>query len=456
MRRKKRNNIFVDIHVLQSVPASCMNRDDTNQPKSEVYGGKTRGRVSSQAWKHVVRKYFEENFVSEKGEWTGKRTLAVGDITADIIAELDPEIENPFIAAEDAFAMAGIEFGNVEGDKSTDRGTDALFFLSLAQANAIAEKAVGLYHWKKSFLALLVDENGNELVKEQIENTKAALKARKELKDSIINNAFEAAGFKKDKKEKTEGKKSECLLPKETLDKLSLLAAESSDYTKKAFEMAINEKPSFDMILFGRMFAKNPNLDIDACCQVAHSVTTHAVKTEYDTFTAVDDCQRPGAKGAAMLGENPYISGTFYRFASVNVQELAEKIADAEIGDIVAGFAEAFVRTIPQGKINTFANYNPPDYVYITVRDDCPFNFANAFERPVTTSSEGYLRPSEVELEKYAKNGYEKYAHAPIFAVSFDLQGDGPDLAVKLPLDDALNSLAEFVNRRLAEQKAQE
>ena len=39
--------LYVDFHVLQTVPPSCVNRDDTGSPKTAVYGGATRARVSS-------------------------------------------------------------------------------------------------------------------------------------------------------------------------------------------------------------------------------------------------------------------------------------------------------------------------------------------------------------------------------------------------------------------------
>ena len=45
--------LYVDFHILQTVPPSCINRDDTGSPKTAVYGGVLRARVSSQAWKHA-------------------------------------------------------------------------------------------------------------------------------------------------------------------------------------------------------------------------------------------------------------------------------------------------------------------------------------------------------------------------------------------------------------------
>lgn len=60
----------IEIHLLQNVAPSCLNRDDTNTPKSCEFGGAIRARVSSQSWKRAVREFFgEENSVP-----VGKRT----------------------------------------------------------------------------------------------------------------------------------------------------------------------------------------------------------------------------------------------------------------------------------------------------------------------------------------------------------------------------------------------
>ena len=46
-------SIYVDIHVLQTVPPSCVNRDDMGSPKTAVYGGTRRA---------CYEKRFQENF----------------------------------------------------------------------------------------------------------------------------------------------------------------------------------------------------------------------------------------------------------------------------------------------------------------------------------------------------------------------------------------------------------
>ncbi len=41
--------MYLDVHAIQNVPPSNINRDDTGSPKTALYGGVRRARVSSQA-----------------------------------------------------------------------------------------------------------------------------------------------------------------------------------------------------------------------------------------------------------------------------------------------------------------------------------------------------------------------------------------------------------------------
>lgn len=50
----------IDIHIIQSVPPSCINRGEDGRPKSAIYGGAPRLRVSSQAWKRASRIHMEQ------------------------------------------------------------------------------------------------------------------------------------------------------------------------------------------------------------------------------------------------------------------------------------------------------------------------------------------------------------------------------------------------------------
>lgn len=68
---------YVDVHVLQTVPPSNLNRDDAGSPKQAVYGGARRARVSSQAWKRATRTAFADRVESEQRATRTKKIAAL-------------------------------------------------------------------------------------------------------------------------------------------------------------------------------------------------------------------------------------------------------------------------------------------------------------------------------------------------------------------------------------------
>ena len=334
----KRNRLYIDFHVLQTVPPSCVNRDDTGSPKTAVYGGTTRARVSSQAWKRAIRKMFAEELVEEQN--LGKRTKRVTQMVKEEIQNILPD--------GDAATLALYALKNAGLDKVTEeKGADALFFMSRAQAKALAK----------------------------------------------------------------------------------LMAEGCED--KKAFKAALKEAPSVDMVLFGRMVASDPSLNYDAAAQVAHSISTHRVQNEFDYFTAVDDLQPEDNAGAGHLGTVEFNSSTLYRYATVNALELSAHLGGEEAAKAVRAFAEAFIRSMPEGRQNTFANRTLPDAVYIAVRTDQPVNLCGAFERAVPAGSGGYMEPSKEALARYAEEVYQNFAGLPAFALT--VGGGAPAPAVPRP-----------------------
>ncbi|MBS3872232.1 MAG: type I-E CRISPR-associated protein Cas7/Cse4/CasC [Firmicutes bacterium] len=128
----KNSILYVDVHVLQSVPPSCINRDDTGSPKTATYGGVVRARVSSQSWKRAMRLTFKEALPTNELAF---RTKNIVGLIAKEILVLDPKSEAAKLAQR-ILETAGLKI------KSAEKGTDALFFISSAQAKALAELAV--------------------------------------------------------------------------------------------------------------------------------------------------------------------------------------------------------------------------------------------------------------------------------------------------------------------------
>lgn len=353
-------SIYVDIHVLQTVPPSCVNRDDTGSPKTAVYGGTTRARVSSQAWKHAMRGDFRKMFATEE---LGVRSLKVVSLVADEIAAIDSTISEKARnkKAAEALKAAGISIKSTKDDDIEK--ADALFFMSNKQAKEIAK--------------LVCD--GEE--------------------------------------------------------------------DKNAYKKALKDNPSVDIALFGRMAASDPTLNYDAAAQVAHAISTHTIQNEYDYFTAVDDLQDDDNAGAGHLGTVEFNSSTLYRYANVNVSELAKTLDGvSDAADVVRKYVETFVLSMPTGKENTFANRTFPDAVYVTVRNDQPVNLCGAFERPVRASEEGYAAESENRLVEYAKKVYDNFAAKP--EVSFCVGDKLAEIAEKKSFPELLDTLAMYISEQ--------
>ena len=86
--------------------------------------------------------------------------------------------------------------------------------------------------------------------------------------------------------------------------------------------------------------------------------------------------------------------------------------------EAVRAFADAFIRSMPTGKQNTFANWTRPDAVYVTVRRDQPINMAGAFEKPVCAGTDGYVANSAKALTDYAEETYRDFAAAPVLSLT--------------------------------------
>ena len=128
----RKNHVFVDIHVIQSLPPSCVNRDDTGSPKTAMYGGVRRARVSSQAWKHAMREMFKEYFDESE---LSERTKKIVEKVADQICTLfNTNKDDAMTAAEKIINQAGVSTKASEAK--------ALFFMSSKQAENMARMAL--------------------------------------------------------------------------------------------------------------------------------------------------------------------------------------------------------------------------------------------------------------------------------------------------------------------------
>lgn len=121
MTNSSDQRLFLDIHAIQTVPPSNINRDDTGSPKTAQYGGVTRARVSSQSWKRAIRKYFYDKGHIQN---SGIRSCDIVNYIAKIIVEKDKSISN-----EDAIKLVEKTL-NAAKLSTKDQKLKALFFIS--------------------------------------------------------------------------------------------------------------------------------------------------------------------------------------------------------------------------------------------------------------------------------------------------------------------------------------
>ena len=155
------DNLYVEAHVLQPVPSSNLNRDDSGSPKTAIYGGVLRSRVSSQSWKRATRIDFRAN--SEGADWLeSHRTKRVAHVLAAKLSEKDPSLDEDMALSKavDVLKTAGVK--TTKDKKSGEYLTSALFLISNGELEKLAEYATNNEKddWdKKELKQLLIETN---------------------------------------------------------------------------------------------------------------------------------------------------------------------------------------------------------------------------------------------------------------------------------------------------------
>lgn len=325
-------SIFIDIHALQTLPPNNINRDDTGSPKTAMFGGVPRQRVSSQAWKRAIRRDFA-NYL-EPSE-LGVRTKRVVEKVAYRVLELQgrptPDVNDP----EDRSAL-----------------------LEAATRVEAVLKSAGLKPEKKK-----LKKNATE--EEQLDALFSEVSYLLFLSDQQVARVAQAVV------DRPEG-----------------------PWSKKDAAEMLDEAHSVDVAMFGRMVADVTAYNVDAAVQVAHAIGVSPSEPEFDYFTAVDDVRDAAEEaGAGMIGTVAFTSSTLYRYANVDLDGLVANLGSEEAAiRAVGAFVQAFMTSMPTGKQNTFANTTLPDVVIVSVRDDRPVSWVNAFEVPVSGDADGGRR----------------------------------------------------------------
>ena len=331
---------LIELHILQSFPVTCLNRDDLGAPKSARFGGVDRARVSSQCWKRAVREFAHETTPELFG---ASRSKILG-----------PAIEKAAkdLGADDQLtaAVKKIVLDAMNRDEKRKDMVKTLFFFSPESL--------------KNVVRPLVTDGDSKLSPEIVEG-------------------LLSGDEKKIKKAKKDAEK----LSKDIL---------------KAFGEKVSD--AADIALFGRMVADDASQTVEGAVLFSHALSTHAVRSELDFFSAVDDEKKNADDaGAGQIGTIEFSSACYYRYVGINL-DLLEKsnlFDQSQLKAVLENFIRAAILANPSARKNSMFGQGLPSYVLAVRRRGQPLSLANAFEKPVEAKrGSGYVGPSVEALKK--------------------------------------------------------
>lgn len=296
---------FIDIHVLQYLPISCVNRDDAGMPKTVTISGVRRARWSSQSQKSIVRGRMRE--LLPAADLSTRTRLLPQLVLEELIGRgveasearklVTAQVQNPLLKG------AGAESEGAAEDDSSDLATKVLLSIPHGSVARIA--------------------------------------------DAI------AAGEKLDKE-------------------------------------ALGEKldrDTLDVALFGRFIA-SLSQRTDGAVSVAHAVGTSADGFTSEWWTSIDDEKVVrGGDRVGSMGSQGLTSGVLYRYATVDLDELARNAESAGIDadrteGLIRLFLEEFSLLRPEAMKRSTAPMTDPALVRLDVTER-PRSLVTAFTEPV-------------------------------------------------------------------------
>lgn len=388
--------MLIQLHILQNYAPSNLNRDDTGSPKDTMFGGVRRGRISSQCLKRSIRRsqIFADAFAGD--DLLAVRTKRLPTLVDSVLQQMGADTE-----ARSAIVRRVPEIGTESGKSERRPGA-----AKGAEAGAEPAKADKKTDSERAETRQLIFVGGDEV---------KALSAN-------LYRLYQELGDKEWNKRK--------------IDEITN-------------SLGATVPRSVDVAMFGRMTTSAAFEDVQAAVQVAHALSTNSLAQEFDYYTAVDDLS--GESGAGMIGDVEFNSSTYYRYLNVHWDQLIQNLGnDREVARrAVTALVKAAALAQPSGKQNSFAAYNPPDFIMIEVaQSNLPISYANAFLKPIQPShSDTALERSVDALATYVAKVSLAYDFAPRRAYLTLVERALPDAQPAA----SLTALADWTAAQLAD-----
>lgn len=367
--------MLIEVHMLQNHAPSNLNRDESGSPKSAIFGGYRRARISSQCLKRCYR---TSRTFRDEVDGLGMHTRAMpAEIKTRLLAHANnlaecgqEELQTKFKdwAMKCQEKLADILGREGKETKTNDRGDEGQSGESLRQADAEDEnedhpkgiEGVRFGKTDKNLTAQSIFWRAMEIqalfdaYRERIEwdcyvpeNMKTKIKASDMLKAAKQTDSSNVFGARVKEIMAVEAPKLEKLNAKAKSKEEEKIAKKLENLILDRFDpkeilRQAGLRPDgipVDMALFGRMVASPLMHNVEASCQFAHAISTHEFTREFDFWTRMDDRRdkrldffdafnraeklEPGSDG---MGDAEFTSACYYSYFNVDFTALTDNL----------------------------------------------------------------------------------------------------------------------------------
>ncbi|HRJ34276.1 MAG TPA: type I-E CRISPR-associated protein Cas7/Cse4/CasC [Fimbriimonadaceae bacterium] len=333
--------MLIEVHIIQNHAPSNLNRDDSGSPKSAVFGGYRRARISSQCLKRTYRtsKTFRQEVDKDLGmhsrsmpgeinerlrayaakltgedqeelkakfeEWADKSQaklaaiLGKGGSSAGKVDDEDAEEASAGPETEEEDSGSDEESEASSGKKDKYQTAQSVFWRE-AELQALFEAYKKRIEWDNDIpddMRNAFDDKGKPKIKDILKNLESIPEDKPVTKPMdairVAREKHPAKDGESDKAKKEREKKIKDGKSKADQDAAKALANLILErFDPKAILKEAGLRPEgipVDMGLFGRMVASPLMHNVEASSQFAHAISTHEWQREFDMWTRVDD-----------------------------------------------------------------------------------------------------------------------------------------------------------------------
>ncbi len=374
---------YVIVHRIFSLSVSLPVRGADGLAKRALYGGVERQRLSSQSVKAHLRE-----------------TTGIPGSMADLASALGTEMSVRSAIIGSNLITPELKKQGLK-DEEAAKWADAVMALFQSGKKKPASEATAPTKSKKAKVDTKSEDE--EIKEDEPDDTATTGDAGRQIltlgKQEIAALTAVAVALHNEKK----------ISPSEMRDLLGK-ATKRKGHSKKVQDAlaaldAVRKHAGLDGALFGRMATGIAVSRIDSAVHVGHALTTHAIQSSIDFFSAQDQLldRDAGETGGAHIGSRELASGVFYLPVVIDIEQVRKNCAgwtNDQIAKVVGWLVKSIGTITPAAMLGSTAPFTDPGEVVVEITNGQPVNAMGAFERPVAPTVEASVAAFNQHIER--------------------------------------------------------